>query len=420
MSLSFLLTSWGNPGNLNPFLTAARRLSQKGHRVRFIDEAYHGEEITRAGFTHMAWRRPAPLVPPDVSDGDPVWAEIRAFLGQMTFGGAIDYAADTIDALRREPVDAVITNDLLAGPAIAAEATGVPYALLAPHISVRPLDGVASGITGMVPDDTAEYHAVEQVQRMRLTDVLNSYLPVLNRARAAFGLSPLNHVFDHYDRADRVLIGMSAAFDFDATRLPANLRYVGPLLDTPEWARAWVPPWSENSTRPRVLVSLSTSFQNQAELLRRIIAALGTMDLDAIVTAGPAMMQESFEAPSNVSIRPGAPHDIVMKEVSLVVTHAGHGTVARSLVNGVPLLMIPMGRDQEGNAIRVVARGAGLALSDSAAETEIAATIARLLGEPHFRAAAAQLGEAMAADLGSFALVEEMEEIATRSWRRSA
>jgi UDP:flavonoid glycosyltransferase YjiC (YdhE family) len=255
---------------------------------------------------------------------------------------------------------------------------------------------------------------------MRLIELLNSYLPALNRARAAFGLLPLNHVFDHYDRADRVLIGMSAAFDFNATRLPANLRYVGPLLDTPEWARTWAPPWSENSTRPRVLVSPSTSFQNQAGLLQRVIAALGTIELDAIVTVGPAMMKEAFAAPSNVSLLPGAPHDIVMKEVSLVVTHAGHGTVARSLVNGVPLLVIPMGRDQGGNAIRVVARGAGLALSDGASEAEIASTIARLLGEPHFRAAAARLGKAMAADLGSFALVAEIEEIATRSWRRSA
>jgi len=420
MSLSFLFASWGNPGNLNPFLTAARRLSQNGDRVRFIDEAHHGEEIKRAGFDHTAWRRPAPLVPPAANDGDPVWAELRAVLGQMTFGGAIDFVADTMDELRREPVDAVLTNDLLAGPAIAAETAGVPYALLAPHVSLRPLDGVPTGITGLVPDNGAEYRAAERVNRMRLIELLNSYLPALNRARAAFGLLPLNHVFDHYDRADRVFIGMSAAFDFKATRLPANLRYVGPLLDTPEWARAWTSPWSGTSARPRVLVSLSTSFQNQAGLLRRIIGALGMMELDAIVTAGPAMMQEAFAVPSNVSVLPGAPHDIVMKEVSLVVTHGGHGTVSRSLVNGVPLLVIPMGRDQEANAIRVVARGAGLTLSSAATEIELASTIARLLDEPQFGAAAARLGKAMVADLGSFALVSEMGEIAMHSWRRSA
>jgi hypothetical protein len=36
MPLNFPLTSWGNPGNLDPFLTAARRLRQRGHRVRIL------------------------------------------------------------------------------------------------------------------------------------------------------------------------------------------------------------------------------------------------------------------------------------------------------------------------------------------------------------------------------------------------
>jgi UDP:flavonoid glycosyltransferase YjiC (YdhE family) len=43
---------------------------------------------------------------------------------------------------------------------------------------------------------------------------------------------------------------------------------------------------------------------------------------------------------------PSAPHDAVMKEVSIVVTHGGHGTASRALWHGLPLLVIPMGRDQ--------------------------------------------------------------------------
>lgn len=420
MSLNFLFTSWGNPGNLNPFLTAARRLRLRGHRVRILGEPDHQEETAKAGFDSISWRRPPALSAPPASDEEPVWAEIRALLGQVTFGGAIDYAADTTDALRSEPVDAILTNDLLAGPAIAAEAAGIPYALLAPHVSVRPLDGVPTGVTGLVPNDSTEYQAAQQTVRARFIELLSSNLPALNRARAAFGLSPLNHIFDHYDRADRVLIGMSAAFDFPATRLPANLCYVGPLLDVPQWAEPWTAPWSENRARPRVLVSLSTSFQNQADLLRRIVAALGTMDLDAVVTVGPAMIKENFEAPANVSIIRSAPHDAVMKQVSLVVTHGGHGTVTRSLLNGVPLLVIPMGRDQGDNAARVVARGTGLSLADGATAQEIVSAVRRLIVEPHFRAAAVRLGKTMAQNMTSPLLVMEMEQLAMHGWRRSA
>ncbi len=411
MPFNFLVTSWGNPGNLNPLLTAARRLRQRGHRVRFLDEAAHHDEIERAGFTAISWRRPTPIRLPEASDEEPAWAELRALLDQMMFGGALDYAADTIDALRSEPTDAVVTNDLLAGPVIAAEAMGVPCALLSPHISVRKLEGMPFCMDGILPDGP-EAEALQEADLARLVSLQDSYLPTLNRARAAFGLAPLGHIYDHYDRVDRVLIGISAAFDFPAKSLPDNLRYVGPLLDLPAWTRPWTRPWRSDRLRPRVLVSLSTSFQNQADLLRRIIAALGTLDLDVVVTAGPAMEQESFALPANVTLLSSAPHDAVMKEVSLVVTHGGHGTVARALLNQVPLLVIPMGRDQGSNAIRVSARGAGLALPVDAAQAEIASAVERLLNEPQFRKAAARLGRAMTSDMASSMLAREMEAIA--------
>jgi UDP:flavonoid glycosyltransferase YjiC (YdhE family) len=79
-----------------------------------------------------------------------------------------------------------------------------------------------------------------------------------------------------------------------------------------------------------------------------------------------------------------------------------------------------MGRDQADNAARVVARSAGLALADAATEVEIEQAVTRLLTEPHFQAAASRLGEAIAPELGSMAVAEEMEAIAARRWRRSA
>jgi MGT family glycosyltransferase len=420
MSHSFLLASWGNPGNLNPLLTAARRLRARGHRVRVIGEPSHHEETAKAGFDCLSWRRPAPPSPPDARSGDPIWAEIRVMFEQIMFGSALDYAADTMDALRSEPADAILTNDFLAGPVIAAEASGIPCALLAPHISIRPLDGVPACTSGLMPSGLPEDQAKEQAVRTRLIELMSGCLVTFNRARAAFGLGPLNHILDHYDRVDRVLIGLSAAFDFPATHLPANVRYVGPLLDLPAWSRPWIAPWSGKPARPRVLVSLSTSFQNQADLLRQIVAALGTMDLDAVVTTGPAMEGETLQAPDNVSLIHSAPHDAVMKEVSVVVTHGGHGTVTRSLLNGIPLLIMPMGRDQNDNAARIVARGAGLAMPDSATGEEIASAVGRLIAEPHFQAAATALGKAIALEEASPVLVTEMEAIATRRLLRSA
>jgi UDP:flavonoid glycosyltransferase YjiC (YdhE family) len=100
-----------------------------------------------------------------------------------------------------------------------------------------------------------------------------------------------------------------------------------------------------------------------------------------------------------------------MQEVSLVISQGGHGTVNRALVNGVPLLILPMGRDQGGNAARVEANGAGLRLEPTASETEIASAAARLILEPDPRLAAQRLGEAIKADIVRAGLVHEMEAI---------
>jgi UDP:flavonoid glycosyltransferase YjiC (YdhE family) len=100
-----------------------------------------------------------------------------------------------------------------------------------------------------------------------------------------------------------------------------------------------------------------------------------------------------------------------MQEVSLVISQGGHGTVNRALVNGVPLLILPMGRDQGDNAARVEAKGAGQQLPPTASDTEIASAAARLIFEPNFRFAARRLGEAIKADIERAGLVQEMETI---------
>jgi Glycosyltransferase family 28 C-terminal domain len=141
------------------------------------------------------------------------------------------------------------------------------------------------------------------------------------------------------------------------------------------------------------LVSFSTTFQDQSEALQRVINALGGIDIDAVVTTGPALDGVTLHAPKNVTLLHSAPHDVVMKEASLVITHGGHGIVRRALIHGLPLLVMPMGRDQNDNARRVEARGAGLSLPPSASEAEISRTLQQLATQPHFRIAARRLGE---------------------------
>jgi UDP:flavonoid glycosyltransferase YjiC (YdhE family) len=196
--------------------------------------------------------------------------------------------------------------------------------------------------------------AVEHIHRRHA-------LPPLNYARASRGLPPLRSPFEQYDRAARMLMLVSAAFDHPNRHWPANLRHVGTPIDDAGTA-TWVSAWPPSDARPLVVVSLSTLNQGQVPLLRRILLAVARIDARVLVTLGPALHASDFDVPEN--------------------------------------------------AARVVARGAGLRLPSDAQPDQIAAAIRRVLEEPRIREAAVRLAAAIAGD-GDAAenVVKEIEAV---------
>ena len=83
-----------------------------------------------------------------------------------------------------------------------------------------------------------------------------------------------------------------------------------------------------------------------------------------------------------------APHNAVMPGAALVITHGGHGTVTRALRHRKPLIVVPHGRDQNDNAVRVTARGAGVLLSADAPAAAFRSAIAEMLADRGYAAAA--------------------------------
>jgi UDP:flavonoid glycosyltransferase YjiC (YdhE family) len=408
MSYSFLLVSWGTLGNLGPLLTAGRRLRRNEHRVRVMADPVMRDEVEKANFDFITWHRA-----PTGRDADPVdISDRKDWFQKAIIDPAPAYAADVRDEINRTPTDAVLSIDLLFGAALGAEGTGTPFGMLSPHISIPLLPGLPPAISGLKPPKTTEERAEVAAEADQWVKFWDGFLPSLNKIRVSLGLTGIAHVLDLYARADRFLLAIGQAFDFQADSLPDNLRYVGPLLDEPGWTKPWQAPWPAQSDRPRALIACSTGAQGQGDLVQRVISAMGAVEIDAVTTIGPNLNIADFHAPKNVYLLSSAPHDTVMKDVSLVVTQGGHGTVCRALVNGLPLLVLPNGRDQNANALRVETTGAGLQLPPTASEAEIAAAVKRLLEEPYFGAAARRLGNAIKAEIDASSLVQEMETIA--------
>jgi hypothetical protein len=138
----------------------------------------------------------------------------------------------------------------------------------------------------------------------------------LNVVTTRYRQPPLDDVFELFDRCSRVLVLTSPSFDFAAPRLPANVRYVGPQLQDPDWAASTA--WHRRGTDPLVLVATSSVYQHQLDLLQRIAHALGQLPVQAILTTGQAIDPRTIHAPPNVEAVQAAPHSRILPEASAV------------------------------------------------------------------------------------------------------
>jgi UDP:flavonoid glycosyltransferase YjiC (YdhE family) len=72
--------------------------------------------------------------------------------------------------------------------------------------------------------------------------------------------------------------------------------------------------------------------------------------------------------------------------------------VMKLLTAGVPLVPVPLGRGQPDNAARVVHAGAGIRLRKNASVSALRAAVARVIGDPSYRAAARAMAAQLAAE----------------------
>ena len=415
----FLFAHWEGGGNTPPMLAIVRRLVARGHEVRVLSDLCNRTEVESAGASFAAWTR-LPQRADKSAESDPIkdWevrsplALLRRLRERLFVGPALAYAQDLREELERFPADAVVTSDMLLGVMVGAESAGVPCVGLAANIYLYSLPGVPPFGPGLQPAQGLPGRIRDALIRNFSLSVFGRGTAAFNAARRALGLPPLAHPFDQLTRLARHLVLTSAAFDFPATSLPENVVYAGPVLDDPEWTDPWRSPWSAGDQRPLVIVGFSTTFQNQGRLLGRIIEALRPLNARAVVTAGPALNMADLPSASNVFVCRSAPHSQLLPEAAAVVTHAGHGTVIRSLAAGVPLLCLPMGRDQNDNAARVVARGAGLRLSPKSSVKSIRNGIMEILESPRYREQARAMGKVIARDARNSSAAQILEEVA--------
>ncbi len=360
--LDALIVSWAGGGNLPPLLAAGTLLAARDHRVCVLASSATRQPALDAGFDVVGYRRS-----PD-PNADTAFEQQADQM--MAIAAGPEIALDVREVAADLRPELMIVDCMLPSGLAAGEATGTPTASLV-HFP----------------------YGLARTQMLRGAGAWTTDRAQLNTTRRGLGLEPARDDLAAWESAELLLVTVPKWFDL-ATHYPANVLHAGPLGVTRTQHGA-----TTRDGRPLVLLSFSTTvMQGQVALIQRVCDAIAGQDVDAVLTRGPAVSAEAIRVPRNIEASPYADHDQLLPHCAAVVTHGGLGTTLRSLAHGTPLLLLPLGRDQQFNAGRVVELGAGICLPVDASPREIASALPELLARPQFGEGAADTAAAIAAD----------------------
>jgi MGT family glycosyltransferase len=418
--MKILVAGWDSGGGVEAVQAVVGQAVARGHQVRVLGTEGLRARFESAGATFLRYkyapdndmRQPETDLVKDWQTRNPLsqWRRVR---DRQLCGPAREFCRDVAEELQRETADVAVIDTMIPAAMFGAEVTGVravivmhgPYMI--PRPDVPPLGtGLmpAKGPLGRLRDRSAAAVALAVFRRA---------MPALNRTRAEAGLPPVRDLPGLMARADRILVCSSPSYDFGSATVPANVCYVGPQLDD-EASGASGDRWADSSGLPLVLVGLSSTVMCQEGLLQRAADALGQLPVRGLVTTGPAVDPAVVSAPDNVTVTRWVRHADVLPHCSAVITHGGHGTVMKALIVGVPLILVPLGRDQPDNAGRVLHARAGIRLRKNATVSALRAAVSRVIEDPRYRAAAGQMAARLASERDDNRAVDQLEQVASR------
>ncbi|MFC7672323.1 nucleotide disphospho-sugar-binding domain-containing protein [Mycolicibacterium sp. GCM10028919] len=335
-------------GNLYPIAALLCELRRRGHRI-VLKTHVAGQPVgRRAGF--------------DVTPVDPGieaiamtdWMARTGWQAIKTgFRVFADRAALEVDDLRcavaASRPDALLIDANCWGAAAFAEAADLPWASFWPYPPYLPSPAVPPFGLGLRPRHGVLGRVRDGVVGTAINGLLDrSMIEPLGRIQRALGTQPISSADDFIRRAPLVLVGTAEPFEYPRPDWGERVSLIGPCeFGAPATIRA-----RRSSERPTVLVTNSSERQGDDALPVVAMAALAEQPVSVIATF-PCGVPDGIHIPDNATVHSFAEHGPLLDTAACAITHGGMGATQKALARGVPVCVVPFGRDQFEVARRV-------------------------------------------------------------------
>lgn len=383
-------------GHVNPLIALSQELKTRGHKVTLFEKSKIASRVRDAGldFVPLGGDNRFPKATPPQAAISGLWTDFSMLRFNLKrVANDIEMFLQTAPpALCRSRVDALIVNEVaLAGPTV-AELLHLPYFIISTsvphHFGWNPSPWLS-------PRDYSGSWCDRLQKAMLELSVLRIRGPirkVIDRHRRKVGLSPVKRLEKVYPCLAHIT-QLPKCLDLPRTGIPANFHYTGPFVS--ESARPPADfPWHRLDGRPLIYASLGTTRNVRPLVFGMIAEACLGLDAQLVISLGGRFSSGDFGSlPGDPIVESYAPQLDLLKAAAVVISHAGSNTAFETLMQGIPMVAIPVAHDQPAIAARLARLELARIISPRELSTErIRAAIVMLLKDSRYRASAQKVG----------------------------
>ena len=344
-------------GHLYPLVPILDELAERGHRIAIRTLASEVGLMADRGF------EAAPIDPAiEALKHDDYLARTppaKLKRGMAIFGARSSHeVTDLRDAIDEHQPDALLIDCMAWGASAEAEQGARPWAQWFPY----PLPLSSRDVPPFGPGLAPAGGALGRIRDALLRPLLSrrheqGEPPRAQRHPRLDRGAPFKTAEEMFNVAPLLLYMTAEPFEYPRSDWPAAVRMVGPCCWEPP---SEPPPWLNEITRPLVLVTTSSEFQDDGRLVRTALDALADEDVQVVATLPAAKLD--IQSPANARVETFISHGPLLARAVCAVTHGGAGATQKALAAGVPVCVVPFGRDQLEVARRVEVANAGTRL----------------------------------------------------------